>query len=163
MSPRRERISTLVIMLVIAMLLSMLPMPEAIAPFRPYWLAIVLIYWALESQEAISIGLAFSLGIVLDILSGSLMGMHALSLVVMIYLVQRFRARLRFFPPWQQALAVFVLLVNDQIIRLWISTLLGEPVPTWHYWLSPLVGMLLWPWIFLLLDRIRSGRRTPGP
>jgi rod shape-determining protein MreD len=162
MSPRKERTSTLVIMLVIAFLLSMLPLPGVIEPLRPYWLAIVLVYWALESQGTVSIGLAFVLGIILDILSGSLMGMHALSLVVMIYLVQRFRARLRFFPPWQQALAVFVLLVNDQIIRLWISTLLGEPVPTWHYWLSPLVGMVLWPWVFLLLDRIRSGRRTAG-
>lgn len=160
MSPRKERVSTLVFMLVIALLLSILPLPEAIDPFRPYWLALVLVYWALESQETVSIGLAFVLGIVLDILSGSLMGMHALSLVVMIYLVQRFRARLRFFPAWQQALAVFVLLVNDQIIRLWISTLMGEAVPTWHYWLSPLVGMLLWPWVFLLLDRIRSGRRN---
>lgn len=162
MSPRKERISTLVMMLIIAMLLSMLRLPEAIEPARPYWLAIVLIYWTLESQELISIGLAFVLGIMLDILSGSLMGMHGLSLVVIVYLVQRFRARLRFFPPWQQALAIFVLLVNDQIIRLWVSTLLGEPVPTWHYWLSPLVGMLLWPWIFLLLDRIRAGRRQAG-
>ena len=107
----------------------------------------------------VSLGMAFIIGILLDTLTGSLMGMHALSLVVMIYLVQRFRARLRFFPPWQQALSILALLVNDRIIRLWISSLLGEPVPTWHYWLSPMVGMAMWPWLFLLLDRIRAGRR----
>ena len=159
MSRRRERMSTLVMVLIMAILLTLLPMPDVFEPLRPYWVGLVLVYWALEIREMVSLGMAFLIGILLDTLTGSLMGMHALSLVVMIYLVQRFRARLRFFPPWQQALSILALLVNDRIIRLWISSLLGEPVPTWHYWLSPMVGMALWPWMFLFLDRIRAERR----
>jgi len=107
----------------------------------------------------VSLGMAFLIGILLDILTGSLMGMHALSLVVMIYLVQRFRSRIRFFPPWQQAFSVLALLVNDRIINLWLSSLLGEPIPTWQYWLSPIFGMVLWPWLFLLFDKVRADRR----
>lgn len=159
MSPRREKISTLVLVLVAAMLLALLPLPDPLAPLRPFWVGLVLIYWALELQESVSLGLAFVIGVVLDVLSASLMGLNALSLVILIYLVQRFRARLRFFPPWQQALSVLALLINDQVIRLWVSSLVGEPLPTWRYWLSPLVGMVLWPWLFLLLDRLRAGRR----
>jgi len=159
MSRHQERYSTLVLMLVVALLLTMLPFTDAASPFRPYWVGLVLVYWTLEVREMVSLGMAFVVGIVLDTLSGSLMGMHALSLVIMIYLVQRFRARLRFFPPWQQALSILALLVNDRIIQLWIYTLLGEPIPTWQYWLAPLVGMAIWPWLFLLLDRIRAGRR----
>jgi rod shape-determining protein MreD len=87
-----------------------------------------------------------------------------LSLVILVYLVLRFRARIRFFPPWQQALSVLALLVNDRIILLWITVLLGEQVPTWHYWLPPLVGMARWPWLFLLLDHLRVRRhQAPGP
>ena len=37
--------------------------------------------------------------------------------------------------------------------------LLGEPLPTWRYWLAPLVGMALWPWVFLALDQARLARR----
>lgn len=159
MSPRRERVSTLVLVLIAALLLTLLPLPEAFDPLRPYWVGLVLIYWALEVKEMVSLGMAFLIGLLLDTLTGSLMGMHALSLVVMIYLVQRFRPRLRFFPPWQQAISILALLVNDRIIRLWISSLLGEPMPTWNYWLSPMVGMAIWPWLFLLLDRIRAERR----
>jgi rod shape-determining protein MreD len=121
--------------------------------------ALVVIYWSLETHDTISLGLAFLIGLVLDIFSGSLMGLHALSLVVMVFLVQRFRSRLRFFPPWQQALSVLGLLVNDRIILIWITALLGEPMPTWKYWLPPLAGMVLWPWLFLLLDRIRARAR----
>jgi len=159
MSRHRERYSTLVLMLIVALLLTMLPFTDALSPFRPYWVGLVLVYWTLEVREMVSLGMAFVVGIVLDTLSGSLMGMHALSLVIMIYLVQRFRARLRFFPPWQQALSILALLVNDRIILIWIIVLLGEPLPTWQYWLPPLVGMALWPWLFLFLDRIRSRMR----
>lgn len=159
MNTGRENRRLVFLTVVAAILLSLLPLPEALLPFKPYWVAMVVIYWALETQDMMGMGLAFLTGLVLDVLSGSLMGMHALSLVVMVFLVQRFRSRLRFFPPWQQALSVFGLLVNDRIILIWITALLGEPMPTWKYWLAPLVGMALWPWIFLLLDRMRASMR----
>jgi len=159
MRSKGESRSLIFLTIMAAVFLSLLPLPEMLAPFKPYWVAMVLIYWTLETQDMISLGLAFLIGLVLDTLSGSLMGLHALSLVVMVFLVQRFRSRLRFFPPWQQALSVLGLLVNDRIILIWITVLLGEPLPTWEYWLSPLVGMALWPWLFLLLDRIRARLR----
>ncbi len=159
MTANRESRSLIFLTIVAAVLLSLLPLPEMLTPFKPYWLAMVLIYWTLETRDIISLGLAFLVGLVLDILSGSLMGLHALSLVIMVFLVRRFRSRLRFFPPWQQALSVLGLLVNDRIILIWIIVLLGESLPTWKYWLPPLVGMALWPWLFLFLDRIRSRMR----
>ena len=159
MTSSRESRSLILLSIMAAVFLSLLPLPEMLVPFKPYWVAMVLIYWTLETQDMISLGLAFLIGLVLDTLSGSLMGLHALSLVVMVFLVQRFRSRLRFFPPWQQALSVLGLLVNDRIILIWITVLLGESLPTWEYWLPPLVGMALWPWLFLLLDRIRARLR----
>jgi len=159
MTPTRESRSLIFLTIVAAVLLTLLPLPAVLLPLKPYWVALVVIYWSLETVDIINLGLAFLIGLVLDTLSGSLMGLHALSLVVVVFLVQRFRPRLRFFPPWQQALSVLGLLVNDRIILIWITVLLGEPLPTWKYWLPPLVGMAIWPWLFLLLDRIRSRMR----
>ena len=159
MKHNRESRSLIFLTIVMAILLSLIPLPDLMMPFKPYWLALVIIYWSLETQDMISMGLAFLVGLVLDIVSGSLLGLHALSLVVMVFLVQHFRPRLRFFPPWQQALSVLGLLVNDRIILIWITVLLGEPLPTWQYWLPPLLGMALWPWLFLLLDRARAVTR----
>jgi rod shape-determining protein MreD len=160
---RRESRSLFFLTITAAALLSLLPLPESLLPFKPYWVALVMIYWSLETKDMISLGMAFIIGLMVDILSTSLMGLHGLSLVVMVFLVQRFRSRLRFFPPWQQALSVLGLLVNDRIILIWITALLGEPIPTWEYWLPPLVGMVLWPWLFLLLDRIRARTRKHKP
>jgi len=156
MSDGRESRSLIWLTIITALLLSLLPMPELLVPLKPYWVALVMIYWALETRAMINLGFAFLVGLLLDVLSGSLMGMHALSLIVMVFLVQRFRFRLRFFPPWQQALSVLGLLVTDRIILIWITALLGEPAPTWKYWLPPLIGVAIWPWLFLVLDRLRA-------
>jgi len=156
MSALKESRSLILLTIIAAILLMMLPLPELLSPLKPYWVALVVIYWSLETRAVISLGLAFLIGLAVDILSGSLLGLHALSLVVMVFLVQRFRSRIRFFPPWQQALSVLALLVNDRIILIWISALLGEPLPTLDYWLPPLVAMAIWPWLFLLLDSFRA-------
>ena len=155
----RDRYSVILITLAVAVVLTLLPLPPVLDVLRPYWVALVLIYWSLETQDMVSLGMAFVTGIVLDFLTGSLLGQHALSLVIIVYLATRFRARLRFFPPWQQAFSVLALLINDRIILLWIVSLRGEPLPSLAYWLPPIVGTLLWPWLFLALDRFRGRMR----
>lgn len=150
----------MLVTIAIALVLTIVPLPAVLEPWQPAWVALVLIYWCLESQGVMSIGNAFLTGLVLDLLSGSLLGMHALEFVILIYLVIRFRARLRFFPPWQQALAVLALMINDRIIVLWIISLKGDPLPAASYWLLPLISTLVWPWLFLLLDRYRGALRN---
>lgn len=164
MNVRGDRLSMVLLSVAAAMLLTVLPLPQLLEPLRPYWVALVLIYWCLESQGLVTLGLAFASGLALDLLTASLLGLHALSLVIIVYLATRFRARLRFFPPWQQALSVLALLLNDRIILLWIVSLRGEPLPPLEFWAAPLVGTALWPWLFLLLDRFRGiMRQRPAP
>jgi rod shape-determining protein MreD len=143
----------------VALVLTVVPLPAWLQPFRPYWVALVMIYWHLESGRLHEIGPAFALGLLVDVLTGSLLGRHALSLVILNFLLRRFRNRIRFFPPWQQALAVGALLLNDRVVHLWVVGLLEGAWPPWVFWLPPLVGMAIWPWLFLTLDALRSLRR----
>lgn len=159
MNVQRDRMGPMLLTVVVAMVLTLVPVPALLEPLRPYWVALVLMFWCLETQGLVRLGGAFAIGLALDLLTGSLLGMHALELVILVYLVNRFRARLRFFPPWQQALSVLALLVNDRIIVLWIVTLRGDPLPPLTFWLAPVVGTVVWPWIFLILDRYRGAAR----
>ena len=145
--------------IVIALLLGLLPLPPVLQPLRPYWLALVLTYWVIEAPESAGLGFAFLVGLVADLMFGGLLGEQALRLVIMTFILQRFRARLRFFPLSQQALAIGVLLLNDRVVSGAVHLTLGEPALPWNYWLAPLLGMLLWPPLFLLLDALRLGRR----
>lgn len=146
----------LVISLVVAFTLTVLPHPSS--DIKPYWVALVVIYWMLESPFFRQLSWLFALGLLLDLLSGSLFGQHALSLLIMAYLLLRFRQRLRFFHAWQLTGAVFLLLLNDRILQLWVLWLSGQP-PSLEYWFSPLTGAVAWPWIFLGLDALRSRSR----
>lgn len=143
--------------LLLAMLLGLLPLPEALQPLRPYWLALVMAYWVLEDPDRIGLGVAFIVGLIADLVFGSLLGEQALRLVVLTFILQRFRARLRFFPVLQQALAIGGLLLNDRIVAAALHMALGAPAPVSSVWLSPLIGTVLWPLAFVMLDSMRLG------
>lgn len=143
--------------LLVALLLGLLPMPAAIAPLRPFWLALVLAYWLIEDPDRVGLGFAFGVGLLADLVEGGLLGEYPLRLVILAFIVQRFRARLRFFPLSQQAVTVAALLVNDRIVSAGLHLALGEPTLPSPYWFAPGVGMLLWPLVFLVLDALRLG------
>ena len=142
-----------------ALLLGLLPLPDMLQPLRPYWLALVLAYWVIETPERVSLGFAFVLGVIADLMFSSVLGEQALRLVIMTFILQRFRLRLRFFPLSQQALAIGGLLLNDRIVDAAIHWMLREPMLPWNFWWAPLLGMLLWPLIYILLDMLRQTRR----
>lgn len=162
MSRDRNRTGLLALSLLVAALMALVPLPDMLALLRPYWLAMVLLYWVMETPEQAGLGLAFAVGVLADLVGGTLLGEQALRLSVMAFIVLRFRARLRFFPLWQQALAVFALLLNDRVVVLMVRLFTGEGWMPWTFWLSPLSGLLVWPLVFLLLDDVRLKLRTGG-
>lgn len=159
MSRARTKGWVLPVSLILALLLGLMPLPVVLQPFRPYWLALVLAYWVIETPDQVGLGFAFIIGAVADLIYGGILGEQALRLVMMTFILQRFRARLRFFPMSQQALAIGGLLLNDRIVSATIHLLVGEPLLPWMYWWAPLLGMLLWLPLFVLLDAVRLGKR----
>lgn len=145
--------------LLLALLLGLVPLPGLLQPLRPYWLALVLAYWALEEPDKIGLGAAFVLGAVADLAFGGLLGEQAMRLVILVFILDRFRARLRFFPLSQQSLAIGGLLLNDRVVSAAIHLVLGQPQHPWSYWWAPVLGLLLWAPLHLVLDAFRLRRR----
>ena len=156
---RATRSWVMPVSVVVALLLGLLPLPDFLQPLRPYWLALVVAFWVIETPEKAGLGFAFIIGVVADLMFGGILGEQALRLVILAFILQRFRTRLRFFPLPQQALAMGALLLNDRIVAYVLHLALGEPTLPWLYWWAPLIGMLLWPPLFLLLDGLRDARR----
>lgn len=148
--------------LLVGIIFALIPLPAVIAEARPYLLALLIAYWTMESPTTVGLGTAFFTGLLADVVTASPLGEQALRLVVLSFLVQRFRARLRFFPLWQQALAIGMLLLNDRIIVTLVQLALGAPAPGWTSWLAPVLGMAIWPWLFVLLDLARLRLRERG-
>jgi rod shape-determining protein MreD len=146
--------------IVICYVLQLMPLPPALLPFKPFWLALVLIYWSLEAPERVGLGLMFVFGLIGDVLAGELLGEQAARLCVLGFIVLRFRPRLRFFPMWQQSVAVLALLLNDRIFLLMIHAFAGDPLPPPTFWLAPAAGGRGGRWLFLGLDDVGARLRT---
>lgn len=156
----RERSWLLVIGAAVALLLGVMPLPELFQPVRPFWLGLLACYLVLERPEHFHVGRAFVLGLAADMVQGALLGENALRLVVLTAVLHHLRARLRFFPPAQQAMVLGGLLAVDRLMVSVLHLAVGQPLPTLAGWWSVVTGMLLWPVLFVLLDRMAQGRRS---
>ncbi|MDH3412654.1 MAG: rod shape-determining protein MreD [Gammaproteobacteria bacterium] len=156
MNQQAHRSNWVIVMsFVIALMLMALPMPDWAGIWRPAWVALVLIYWCMALPARVGIMVAFTLGIFLDVLSGTLLGQNALALSVVAFITLQFYQRVRVLPLWQQGITVFGLAFIHQVLLLWINGIQGMPVSFSDYWASPLISMVLWPWIFVVLRDMR--------
>ncbi|MEY6432287.1 rod shape-determining protein MreD [Thioalkalicoccus limnaeus] len=146
--------------LAVAMILTLLPMPDWSVPYRPPWIALTLLYWVLAVPERVGVFSAFGLGLLLDVVSANLLGQQALSLAVMAYLAEVLHRRIRLFPPLQQTLSIWMLLLVERLLFLWLLVATGQPLPPPVYWAGTVTGMLLWPWLFVVLRDLRRRFRV---
>lgn len=148
------------ITLFMALLLTLLPMPDWTIWLRPAWVLLVLIYWAMTTPHKVSIGMAWAMGILLDLFDGTLLGEHALALTVVIYLVTRMHIRLAMSPLLQQGISIFLFVLLYQMILFCIQGFIGELPASYLFWLSPMTSMLLWPWLFVIMRDCRRRFRV---
>lgn len=143
------------ISLVLALVLAMLPMPDWTIWLRPAWVLMTLIYWAMNVPYRVNVGTAFMMGIIVDLLNGTILGEHALAFTIVIYFVNRMHIRLRMYPLLQQGISIFLFVLLYQFVIFCVQGFLGSLPNSPLYWLSSLTSVLLWPWFFVLMRDFR--------
>lgn len=141
--------------LFVALLLTIIPLPTWAIWFRPLWVLMVLIYWALALEDSVSVGIAWLVGIFLDILQGTIFAEHALAMCCCVFIAIKLRRKLRLFPMWQQAFIVFLISFFYQLVIYSIQAMINQPIESIWYWLPVLTSGLLWPWVFIVLRDFR--------
>jgi len=144
---------------VLAMLLTIMPLPEWLRPYRPEWVALVLIYWCIATPIKVNIGVAWIAGLCMDVLTGTLLGQHALALAVIAFVAVKLHKQIRVYPLWQQALSVFTMIALGQLLIVWIKGIAGESPQTWVYWAPSITSAFIWPWVFVFLRNLRRSYR----
>lgn len=144
----------------IALGLSILPMPEWAVSFRPDWLALILLYWNLQCPERFNLGSNWIFGLVLDLLLGSPLGQHPLALSFMGYLAIRLSKPFKLLPHVLQLLSITLILALYRGIIVWVAGVSGTiPSPT-SAWLPLFASVLLWPWLYILLREATQACKT---
>ena len=143
------------ITVIVAFMLAIMPLPDWAARFRPDWVTLVLIYWALAFPFRVGVTIAWFTGLLLDVSYGTLMGQHAIGMVLVIYIIHIQHQRLRVASLLQQAIVIFFLLLLKQLLTLWVDGMLGRAPDSWLYFMPTLTSTLLWPWTYLILRDLR--------
>lgn len=139
----------------VALLLSIYPLPLDYRWYRPELLTLLLIYWVLAMPQQFGPVMWCALGLLQDLVSGSVLGQHALGAIVIGYLCALTYQRIRNYTLWQQACWVFLVCGIAAFIEQWIYSLQGG-VSSGLKFLSPvLVSALLWPLLVFFLDQLR--------
>ncbi len=137
----------------IAFLLMTIPVPDWAAAVRPDLVTVVLIAWCFTLPARVGVGVGWFTGLLLDALQFTVLGQNAISKGIVAYLAIRVQPRVRAVLIWQQMIVVVVLLCVDVALVSWIRGFFGDSPATYSIWLPVLIGALLWPFIFLGLQR----------
>ena len=141
--------------LFVAFMLTIMPLTDWAVEFRPDWVTLVLIYWAMALPTRVGVTIAWLTGLILDVSHGAILGQNALGLMLVIYIVHLQHQRLRVVSLVQQAIVIFFLLLLKQLIVLWVSGIVGHAPDTWLYFMPTISGALLWPWMYIILRDLR--------
>lgn len=141
--------------LLVALLLTVMPMPQQVKLFRPDWALLVVLYWTLALPGRVNILTAFVLGFLTDVLVGTVLGVNALAFSVVTFIVAVNHLKIRNFSVIQQALLLGLFLALYHLLLFWLSHFLTGVYFLPAYLWPVLTGMLVWPWLFWLLRRYR--------
>ena len=144
-----------ILTLLIALIATIMPLPLSVDAFRPDWVLVVLIYWCLALPSRVNVISAGFVGLVLDVLLGSIIGVHTAAMAIAVYIVAGNFQKIRNFSVWQQALIVGVLSALYHLIVFWMQRFLTDAVFLPSYLYPVITTIILWPWAFLLLRQIR--------
>ncbi len=144
-----------IVSFIAAFMLAIMPLPDWATAFRPDWVTLALIYWAMAAPSRVGVIAAWCAGLLLDVSYGTLIGQHAVGMVLVIYIIHIQHQRLRVASLLQQAIVIFFLLLIKQLLSLWVDGMLGRSPDSWLYFMPVITSTLLWPWTYLILRDIR--------
>lgn len=139
----------------LSLLITLLPWPQAWQWYQPPWVLLVLIFWMMAIPEGIAVITVFFVGLLVDLLTGTLLGQHAFLFTLIAYLFFQLRKYITGFPLWPKFVMVIVLTVIYFFVQYIILWVIGKPYDTYRYWWPLLTTPLIWPWLYLLLNDVQ--------
>lgn len=145
---------------VVALFLTLLPLPLWTQWIKPAWLVLVLIYWVIYCPEKVGVRVAFTLGILLDVINNTPFGTNAFILVLLSFLILRFIKIIRDLDFLQLTLVVGLVLLSYHImLYLLLFFVTGQSANFLFCITRTAMSLILWPILAMLLFDYQRGLR----
>lgn len=146
--------------MLIAEMLNNLPLSSEWMVWKPDWVALALLHWSLILRQNSNLFMAFFMGLLTDVLSGSLLGQFALGYVMVAYVSVRLGLRMTPDAYVQQFALVFIVIGLFMLVNLWISQVLGQTVGGLAYWGPLISSLVIWPFYHWFLSYFYTPRKV---
>jgi rod shape-determining protein MreD len=150
--------------LVAAFLMNLLPWGSL--GWVPDFVAMTLVFWSIYQPRKVGIGIAFLMGLVMDVHSASLLGENALAYTLLSYFAITIHRRVLWFSPTVQAIHVLPLLLVMQVVQVLVQLAVSGKTPGWTYFMQSFVATAIWPivcWLLLAPQRRAVDRDDTRP
>ena len=150
--------------LVVGLAINFVPLGRVV--WTPDILMLLLTFWAVHQPQRIGMGVAFILGLFMDVHQSSWLGQHALTYAVLSFGAMTMQRRLLWFSVPSQALQVFPLFLLAHAVELLLRMAGGGIFPGFLGLLAPVLEALLWPlasWVLLAPQRRPPARDENRP
>ena len=152
--------ATILLSMLVALILSILHLPEFLQFWRPEWLALLIIHWGMLFPKKIGFLSVWIAGLLVDTLLGNLLGQHALGYVIVLFLTIRMSERITPKTFLQQFFLVFIVLGTYLLVNLWVLGISNNKPSDWSYWFTLISSVLIWPFLHGLLNRFHTVNRN---
>lgn len=142
----------LLLAFIVALVFSILPMPQFVSAFRPPWILLLVLYIEYFIPGKFHITTLFLVGLVLDVLQSTVIGEHSLALLLVTWIASTRSRRFQFFSMMQQIILIGIFCFLYQAIITGSHALLDFNYSLITPFASALLSMFIWPWIRLLGD-----------
>ncbi|OGT51038.1 MAG: rod shape-determining protein MreD [Gammaproteobacteria bacterium RIFCSPHIGHO2_12_FULL_41_15] len=136
--------------LLLAYMLMIWPLFRVLQPLRPQWLLVIVLFWIYLRPTFFGVFFACFLGILLDLLSGAVLGVNGLLFSLASYLLLMWLPHFRFCSIRRQSLVIGGIVLAITGFHMWLQALSGQPRLPAIYLLSALTSALVWPCFFFV-------------
>ncbi|OGO94532.1 MAG: rod shape-determining protein MreD [Coxiella sp. RIFCSPHIGHO2_12_FULL_42_15] len=143
----------------VGFVLTIVPFPRMLMWYRPSIVLLILLFWLLHRPHRVGVAVSFCIGLLLDLLSGSLLGVHALIFTLMGYGVLKSHRFMRGLSVGQKLLMVLLFELIDLSLQYLIEFYFHAEPDTWRYWIPVFTTTLFWPVVVASLTTRRRRRR----
>lgn len=147
--------------LLIALMLQIVALPDALAALRPMWVALLIGYWAFYGPNLPMTLIAFLTGLACDALYNTPLGQHAMGLILLAYTLTRLRSSLGLFPLWQQTLTLTPVWAVYALLQFWFDGMARHSAEPSLRFLPIITTVLFWPLVCSVMDALRGPRGRP--
>lgn len=122
----------------------------------PDFVALGLVFWGIHQPRMVGIGVAFGMGLLMDVNDATLLGENALAYTLLSYLAITIHRRVLWFSMPVQGVHVLLLLLLTQSVQFMVQYVVNGRFPGWFFFIESFVAALLWPivtWLLLAPQR----------